>query len=119
MNQTETELGLGFPLCEPGFNQNQNDSGPLKYEARGEWHTHRKRWPNSLPSTGATRRATGIGPMDTELPIRREASYGGTIMSSARKMSALGLSWGSDVNWALACLAIGVLFTLAWAVVPA
>jgi hypothetical protein len=40
-------------------------------------------------------------------------------MSSARKMSALGLSWGSDVNWALACLAIGVLFTLAWAVVPA
>jgi hypothetical protein len=52
-------------------------------------------------------------------PFRREASYGGTIMSRARKMSALGLSWGSDVNWALACLAIGVLFTLAWAVVPA
>jgi hypothetical protein len=39
MNRTETELGLGFPSVNPGFNQNQNDSGPLKYEARGEWHT--------------------------------------------------------------------------------
>jgi hypothetical protein len=35
------------------------------------------------------------------------------------KQAGLGLSWGSDMNWALACLAIGILFSLAWAVVPA
>jgi hypothetical protein len=42
-------------------------------------------------------------------------------MSNAVKIrqADLGLSWGSDMNWALACLAIGILCSLAWAVVPA